>query len=154
MFSPQAVSKFDKLAKLHVNNITIKSWDEVSKLRWFPALHDVRMVHWDLFGVSLNSQANVFRLQLPPRPIPPYSGCFAILEPIPLPHLLLINTTQDMNEEERRKMLGALLPNSPLINGAPIPDREAAERWYLRRCIKEGKTTATRYVLHCVIDRV
>ena len=47
----QAIEKFEKLAKLHVNNITINSWEEVSKLRWFPALTDVRMIHWDLFGV-------------------------------------------------------------------------------------------------------
>ena len=39
-----------------------------------------------------------------------------------------------MNETERRKMLGALLPNTHLINGAPIPNRESAERWYMRRC--------------------
>lgn len=39
-----------------------------------------------------------------------------------------------MNESERRKMLGALLPNTHLINGSPIPNREAAERWYMRRC--------------------
>ena len=45
------VAKFDKVTKLHVNNITINSWEEVSKLRWFPSLNDVRMVHWDLFGV-------------------------------------------------------------------------------------------------------
>ena len=47
----QAIEKFEKLAKLHVNNITINSWEEVSKLRWFSALKDVRMIHWDLFGV-------------------------------------------------------------------------------------------------------
>ena len=47
----QVVAKFDKVTKLHVNNITINSWEEVSKLRWFPSLNDVRMVHWDLFGV-------------------------------------------------------------------------------------------------------
>ena len=47
----QAIERFEKLAKLHVNNITINSWEEVSKLRWFPALTDVRMIHWDLFGV-------------------------------------------------------------------------------------------------------
>ena len=43
-----------------------------------------------------------------------------------------------MKEEDRRKMLGALLPNTHLINGAPIPDREAAERWYMRRCQAAG----------------
>ena len=48
----QVAERFEKLAKLHVNKITINSWEEVSKLRWFPALADVRMVHWDLFGVS------------------------------------------------------------------------------------------------------
>jgi len=97
----QVVERFEKLAKLHVNNITINSWDEVSKLRWFPALSDVRMVHWDLFG--------------------------------------------DMNEKDRQKMLGALLPNAHLINGAPIPDREAAERWYMRRCQGDGNTETSRY---------
>ncbi|KAL5259721.1 hypothetical protein ACHWQZ_G009981 [Mnemiopsis leidyi] len=97
----KAIERFEKLAKLHVNNITINSWEEVSKLRWFPELSDIRMIHWDLFG--------------------------------------------DMNESERRKMLGALLPNTHLINGSPIPNREAAERWYMRRCQAANDVENRRY---------
>jgi len=97
----EAVAQFSSLEQLYVNNITVNSWDEVSKLRWFPALNDVRMVHWDLFG--------------------------------------------DMPELDRRNMLAALLPTCKLINGAPIEERDAAERWYLRKCQGQGDTTSERY---------
>lgn len=50
----------------------------------------------------------------------------------------------EMNEDERRRMLGALLPNIHLINGAPIPEREGCERWYLRRCKAAADTEGRR----------
>lgn len=61
---PQAVAQFSALEKLFVNNIAVKSWEEVSKLRWFPALNDVRMVHWDLFGVIRERMGAIYLLTL------------------------------------------------------------------------------------------
>lgn len=50
-----------------------------------------------------------------------------------------------MPELDRRNMLAALLPTCKLINGAPIEERDAAERWYLRKCQGQGDTCNARY---------
>ena len=55
-----------------------------------------------------------------------------------------------MEESDRRKVLAALLPDITLINGAPISDRESAERWFMRQCQSlhqiDGKRLAIKNV--------